>query len=405
MKYFLCFVLALLASEAFATMQLYKLDDAAKQMGAVCLDGSPAAYYFEPATSSTDSDKWILFIEGGGWCYKPEDCLERSKTSMGSSTLRPQTIAGMAIYSSDPKVNPDFATWNHVMFAYCDGASFTGSVDDPVEVNGKKIYFRGLRNLQAIIQDLAKKHGLNKATQVLVSGCSAGGLATFIHGDRIAEMLPLTVQRYKIAPMSGMFLDHDNVLGEPVYDQQMKSVFAMQNSSFGVDSQCLVSKSPMYMYQCLFAPETASYTSSPMFVLNSMYDWWSMSCIYTAEPVDPQSSQNGNCTAVPGWGQCINSGTCSADQIHQIDQGWGEDFRKTYKSKDIFSKKGNGMFAYSCFTHCAEIMGLWGKITINGVTMRDALSKWYFSNDQDASKHTYIDCSLKDSLYCNPTCF
>jgi len=398
-----CLILALIASEVVGTMTLIKLEEAAKTRGAVCLDGSPAAYYFEPASDPNNDDKWILFIQGGGWCYKPEDCHERSKNVLGSSNFMNDTIYMGGVISNDKNENPDFYSWNHVMFAYCDGASFTGTADDPIEVEGDKIYFRGLHNLEATIEDLIKKHGLNKATQVLLSGCSAGGLASLIHADRIAELLPNTVQRYKVVPMSGFFLQHDNVLGEAVYQPQMKMVFAMQNSTFGVASQCLVSKSPMYMYLCLFAPETISYVSSPLFVTNSMYDFWSLDCIYSAEPVDPSSSQNGNCSAIPGWHDCIYSGQCTPDQLRLLDDGWGDDFRKVYQSKSAFTKKGNGIFAHSCISHCDEQFR-WNKITINGVSIREAIGKWFFSNDQEASKHTYIDCSLNGKIQCNPTC-
>ena len=31
--------------------------------------------------------------------------------------------------------------------------------------------------------------GLNKATDVLLTGCSAGGLATYLHADHVASLL------------------------------------------------------------------------------------------------------------------------------------------------------------------------------------------------------------------------
>ena len=37
------------------------LGDAANSMGAVCMDGTPAAYYFSPGT---EKNKWILYFEG-----------------------------------------------------------------------------------------------------------------------------------------------------------------------------------------------------------------------------------------------------------------------------------------------------------------------------------------------------
>lgn len=75
--------------------------------------------------------------------------------------------------------------------------------------------------------DDALTHALS--TAVLLSGCSAGGLATYLHADYVRSLLPRSVKRFKAAPVSGFFLDHSNVDGTPVYPSQMKNVFLMQN--------------------------------------------------------------------------------------------------------------------------------------------------------------------------------
>merc|ERR1711990_1036142 len=40
-----------------------------------CLDGSPYGFYFVP--SRTNSTKWTISIEGGGWCYDEVGCYQR----------------------------------------------------------------------------------------------------------------------------------------------------------------------------------------------------------------------------------------------------------------------------------------------------------------------------------------
>lgn len=61
---------------------------------ALCLDGSPGAYYLTPG----DPTKILLFFEGGGWCGDDdlsstvENCYQRSKTGLGSSLLYPATV-------------------------------------------------------------------------------------------------------------------------------------------------------------------------------------------------------------------------------------------------------------------------------------------------------------------------
>ena len=50
-----------------------------------CLDGSRARYYLRPASSKVSSSKWYVHQEGGGFCTSLEDCVARSKTSLGST--------------------------------------------------------------------------------------------------------------------------------------------------------------------------------------------------------------------------------------------------------------------------------------------------------------------------------
>ena len=63
---------------------------------------------------------------------------------------------------------------------------------DPVVVNGQTIYYRGFINLNAVIDDLVANHNLGSATELVLSGDSAGGLATYWHVDHWQGRLPST---------------------------------------------------------------------------------------------------------------------------------------------------------------------------------------------------------------------
>jgi len=49
------------------------MNEAAAGKGAVCLDGSPGGYYLKRG----DPKRWILFMQGGGWCTSTEGCTAR----------------------------------------------------------------------------------------------------------------------------------------------------------------------------------------------------------------------------------------------------------------------------------------------------------------------------------------
>ena len=67
--------------------------------------------------------------------------------------------------------------------------------------------------------------------EVLLTGCSAGGLSTYLHADYIGTLMPPTVQKYRAMPGSGFFLLQNNVQNSPVYPNEMQTVFNMQNCS------------------------------------------------------------------------------------------------------------------------------------------------------------------------------
>jgi hypothetical protein len=106
----------------------------ADKFGAKCLDGTPPTY---DVSLNTSSSQWVLFLEGGGWCYgatvaaATTSCASRGGAQWpphsdgaaydgstgGTEGRAPRERGGAAIggiMSSDPAINPDFHTWNKV---------------------------------------------------------------------------------------------------------------------------------------------------------------------------------------------------------------------------------------------------------------------------------------------------
>jgi hypothetical protein len=57
-----------------------------------------------------------------------------------------------------------------------NGGSFTGNRPTPIMVHGKLI-------LQVVRDDLWVNQSLSESTDSVISGCSAGGLAVYLHLD------------------------------------------------------------------------------------------------------------------------------------------------------------------------------------------------------------------------------
>ena len=59
---------------------------------AACLDGLPGAFYHRH--SSEARGRWLIYIQGGGWCFSDDDCALRAASSLGSAErLPPQPSA------------------------------------------------------------------------------------------------------------------------------------------------------------------------------------------------------------------------------------------------------------------------------------------------------------------------
>ncbi|KAE9445778.1 hypothetical protein C3L33_22324, partial [Rhododendron williamsianum] len=95
----------------------------------------------------------------------------------------------------------DFFNWNRVKLRYCDGASFAGDGED----KAAKLEFKGQRIWSAAMEELMSR-GMHNANQALLSGCSAGGLASILHCDEFRDLFPGST-KVKCLSDAGLFLD------------------------------------------------------------------------------------------------------------------------------------------------------------------------------------------------------
>lgn len=316
---------------------------AAGPANAKCLDGTPALYYHRKGTGS-GINKWYLHQEGGGWCYDLNGCVGRSKGALGSTKAdKPTSSLNGGYFSIDPAQNPLMYNWNAVFLRYCDGASLSGDKDTPTNNSGTLLHFRGRAILDAEIKSLLVDRGMDQATDVIVSGCSAGGLATFLHCDHWADAIAkATNANAKVAcmPDSGFFLDEDR---SPTYGSKMRNVFKFQQSSAsGLNAACLVAhKSTGDLEKCIFAEWSSSHIKTPTFPLQSQYDSWQTGNVMGNSNVSTQNEFGKNLTAIV--------------------------------QSQLLSQPQHGVFLDSCFHHC----GVWNGPVIDNMKSSIALQEWY----------------------------
>ncbi|XP_024314061.1 pectin acetylesterase 5 isoform X3 [Brachypodium distachyon] len=238
----------------------------AEKKGALCLDGSAPGYHLQRGSGS-GSQSWLIHLEGGGWCRNLKSCASRQKSMLGSSRYMERQVEFAGILSDDEAQNPDFYDWNKVKIRYCDGASFSGNVKDEFQ-NGTKFFFRGQRIWKAVMDELLLK-GLKHAKQAFLTGCSAGGLATYIHCDDFRALLPKD-SRVKCLADGGFFLDVEDISKQRTLRAFYSEVVRLQDLKRRF-LHCSSSEDPG---QCFFPREVVKAIHTPVFVLNPAYDAW-----------------------------------------------------------------------------------------------------------------------------------
>ena len=70
---------------------------------------------------------------------------------------------------------------------YCDGSSYSCSRKDPVSYKDKQLYFRGYNNVMEQFHYLDKEFDFYNGETIVITGVSAGGIATYLYSNYLIE--------------------------------------------------------------------------------------------------------------------------------------------------------------------------------------------------------------------------
>ncbi|CAK0893573.1 unnamed protein product, partial [Prorocentrum cordatum] len=327
-----------------------------------CLDGSPAAFYLAPATSAEGRGRWVVYLQGGGWCAEsaelaglpgyshaddvghPDLCSRRAKGYLGSSRFdwASRSLEGKGFLSGDPTENPSMHSWNRVVIRNCDGTLFLSSLDEPMQLpGGGALYFRGRDNAFAVVDALLERHGMDSASEVVISGCSAGGVAAVLLADalrrRVEERARAGRPFVAVLSDSGVFPGPGPVGSSAAPEgllrfPQFQWLFERTNLSGSLPPPCTSEEAP---WGCLHVLGALPHVATPVFLLQSLADSWQLS-----EPAGPAQA----------------AFAAGLRQQFALALRWP-----------------HAAAVDSCFHHG----GAWGRIGWGGVTNRDAFWRWY----------------------------
>ena len=267
--------------------------------------------------------------------------------------------------------------------------SFSGAREGTVHVDetDQDLHFRGHYILEAVLTDLVAKQGMGSVTELVLSGCSAGGLSTFLHSDFVEEYVQTLVShdfKYGAVPVSGFFLmNRQNVHDEFVMASQMQTIFSLSNATVGVHQGCVSAAAAGEEWLCNTAPGALQHIQAPIYPLDSSFDSWQSGCILTSMFIDYDGTStrdmpNGQCSAAPGFEACGGDVTeCDAEQIYSVVEYQGS-FVRLLTNAQGYQKADSGAFIYPCFTHCAgQDDASYTGFTVGGVTMNEAVRAWW----------------------------
>jgi len=269
--------LAMQRAVSMATMYRVSLEKISPE--SLCTDGSPASYYWRPALNQASESRWIIMLQGGGWCWDKESCERRCGTPeepwhdnwLCSSRDYPDELP---LEGNMWPIDGSFHKYeaaNLVFLKYCTSDAHMGNA------SAFGWQFRGSVVVQAVIQDLVRRRGLGSVPQqLLFTGGSAGARGAMANLEYLPEMMgsqaaanvdilsfldsPLLLD---VEPLSG-----SNFCG---FRKVAQSVYHTYNSP-RLGSECQEAQVPEERWKCALGEYRMHFVKMPYLMVASQYD-------------------------------------------------------------------------------------------------------------------------------------
>ena len=163
-----------------------------------CLDGTRPVFYVQKPKLKDEKisrkEKFLIFLEGGGWCHEPTVELNTEQFSCDKRKSEPW-IGGTAdsktlLYVKNGILaSLTFKDYRKVYVRYCDQSSFSGVRQMSLK-NGTSVGY-GLVNFASVVNWLKNRFGMRKGwvKDLVLAGSSAGGLAVIYRCNDLQKKL------------------------------------------------------------------------------------------------------------------------------------------------------------------------------------------------------------------------
>ncbi|XP_024085339.1 uncharacterized protein LOC106665292 [Cimex lectularius] len=307
---------------------------------ATCNDGSPAGYYIR---RSSGSKRWIVFLEGGWYCYDKRSCNTRwHRMQHLMSSKKWQAVKNVGgILSTKAEENPYWWNANHVFVPYCTSDSWSGR--RAVPVLDTPFTFMGAAIVEQVISELLPL-GLQNANSLLLAGSSAGGAGVMLNLEHVQTLLyPYPNIIVRGITDSGWFLDRAPYSH---YSESLASVEAIKKGLNLWDGQMPKTCKAKYKHEpwrCFFGYRLYPTLLTPLFVFQWLFDEAQMTADNVGAPMTKQQ-----------W-----------DYVHKM----GDSLRTSFRNV-------TSVFAPSCISHSILTKRDWHLLKIDDVSLPQALRCW-----------------------------
>lgn len=293
-----------------------------------------ARYYFR---RGTNSDHWVVYLEGGGYCWDSGSCRARwrRRPALMSSSRWPAARRAPALLSADPDANPLWHASNHVLLPYCSSDMWAGT--RTMAHPGTRFAFAGRLIVQAVLADLL---GSGLKGRLLLVGSSAGAAGVMLHADSARRALRSHGVRVAALADSGWFLDRPARARRP----PAATIARLGHSHWrGSPPNSCIREHPAEPWLCYFGYHLYPHIRTPLFVFQYLFD----SAQLAAEGVRAPRSR-------AQWDAVHATGAATRASLAGV----------------------RAAFAPACVAHGALARADWRALSVAGVPLPRALQCW-----------------------------
>jgi len=368
-------LISVLSTQSFSSnvsLELHLYPDA-EENKLQCNDGSPGGYYLRPAPEDAEDgarDRWIFYLEGGGWCWNVTQCFIRIVYNHGdswlvSSTNWPPTqtfSAGLFQMTDTPWENA-----NLVYVPYCSSDAHMGDTDVEIPFLGVQ-QFRGRRLAREAVSRLV---GMKENQEIIFGGCSAGGRGSMVLVDFVSELVHESTNIYGLHD-SGAYQDIDpHISGYYPFGMQCHDAYHMFSPP--ISSKCSDLYGPDSLYKCVCGEYMLPLVVTPSQVIIYQYDSYQLDMNIGHKP--------------KYW---------TEDMCRYAEHPFRSGMLTTVA--DIWENENHVVFAPACYHHCLLMEDSFNSIKVDDVSAQDQLMAWI----EDSKRLRAV--STCNGVNCQSTC-